>query len=72
MQFRYFSGRQEIQKEAILECAGYHEPGPDGEKNPRRVEAEYLVATAEEHAKKCSGVAMPVVVMGTCYRVRYE
>lgn len=77
--YRYFSGTQEIQKESILETCGAApmqiSQGVDENENelftvnPSRMEAGYIIATAEERAKLNKGAAIPFTVAGTVYKV---
>lgn len=73
----YRSGKQRIQREAILETGGSAAaPDPDdGNYRPlncARIEADFKVATAEEYAKRSPGHSIPCVVGGTVYTVTLE
>ena len=75
MNFRYFSGLQEIQRDAILECCGgiTRTWDEDGEEQismgSTRAESECLLELAEQRAMSSIGRAVPVTIAGSIYKV---
>lgn len=67
----YRSGKQRIQRDAILETGGSRDPYAT-EVNAARLEADFKVATAEEYAKRSPGHSIPCHVGGTVYTVTLE